>query len=125
MRIHTSTVAQLLGHEMRFADECEKPGLIVAVGAIRAHLHHTQPLAFNAEAFDAAYHRAVTHGAFGPDEDERPRRDLPPKTQGPLTQPTAYDRFLMAVVRHLRATLKKREARRTARYNAAHNPATK
>jgi hypothetical protein len=121
MRINVHTVAELLGHEMRFADECEKPGLECAVGTVRAHLRHTRPEAFDADAFDAAYERAIEHGAFTADPEVQPRRrpDLPPKPVGPLTEPTRYDRILMALVQRGRATLKKRERARIAAYNAA------
>lgn len=119
MRIDSTTVAQLLGREMHFASEQEVAGIEMSVGAIRSHLRDTQPLAFNADAFDAAYQHAVDGHAFRP-MPQTARTDLPPKPQGMLTQPDRLDLLMQAIVKRLRASLKRREAARVKAYNAAH-----
>lgn len=119
MRIDSNTVAQLLGREMHFATPEEVAGLEMAVGTVRSHLHHVHADAFNADKFDAAYQHGLDGNAFKP-LPRAPRPDLPPKPVGLLTEPDLLDKAMQFLVKRLRATLKRREARRVKAYNRAH-----
>ena len=52
-----TTVAFVLGRELRDATPEETTGIEASIGAIRGHMLHVHPMEFDADAFDAAVER--------------------------------------------------------------------